>query len=221
MLSYAAPVIRLRHLPCFALYVDLYRRFGLSQLSCFSSSAGRASAYNAEGRGFKSHPRQQFFFERLLSWDLICYIFVLYIFVFSFSSVWVFIIYVLLLSIALSLYLSYHLAHASRVFLCTCTCMYAWIQITIWPRHSTRQSNTISSQFFPSKWAIPHRQYMNHILNTCSTNSCIHIICTCVVIPTEWYCYSYISLWCIGALCTGALVTYFPLLYNIICSYLE
>ena len=33
---------------------------------------GRASAKNAEGRGFKSHPRQQFFFERLLPWDLIC-----------------------------------------------------------------------------------------------------------------------------------------------------
>ena len=27
---------------------------------------------HAEGRGFKSHPRQQFFFERLLPWDLIC-----------------------------------------------------------------------------------------------------------------------------------------------------
>ena len=26
----------------------------------------------AEGRGFKSHQRQQFFFERLLPWDLIC-----------------------------------------------------------------------------------------------------------------------------------------------------
>ena len=28
----------------------------------------------SEGRGFKSHPRQQFFFERLLPWDLICII---------------------------------------------------------------------------------------------------------------------------------------------------
>ena len=36
MLSYAVPVIRLRHLPSFALYVDLYTRFVLSQLSCLS-----------------------------------------------------------------------------------------------------------------------------------------------------------------------------------------
>ena len=44
MLSYTVPVIRLKHLLYFALYVDLYRRFILSQLSCLSSSVGRASA---------------------------------------------------------------------------------------------------------------------------------------------------------------------------------
>ena len=31
----------------------------------------KGSHEHAEGRGFKSHPRQ-FFFETLLSWDLIC-----------------------------------------------------------------------------------------------------------------------------------------------------
>ena len=37
-----------------------------------AQSVCRASAYNAEGRGFESHPKQWFFFERLLPWDLIC-----------------------------------------------------------------------------------------------------------------------------------------------------
>ena len=77
MLSYAVPVIRSRHLPCFSLYVDLYKRFELSQLSCLGSSVGRVSAYIILYRTLKvvgSSPTRDsnFSFERLLSWDLIC-----------------------------------------------------------------------------------------------------------------------------------------------------
>ena len=51
-------IFRLRRfaLSCVALYV---------QLSCLSSSVGRASAWNAECRGFEFHLRQLIFFLKM------------------------------------------------------------------------------------------------------------------------------------------------------------
>ena len=40
---------------------DLYTGFEPSQLSCLRSLVGKSVAWRADGRGFKSHPRQPIF----------------------------------------------------------------------------------------------------------------------------------------------------------------